>query len=123
MVAHDLSNETIGRSDPALLLTVPEELGAVDIPSRQIAPRALAKILVLHSHRSSGSRWGSGLLTAPGLNAGFLIRRDDEFRTMEGSAFPAPGIEIEDASGFASEIRIAGKDPTPVLPRTKGIST
>jgi len=121
LAAHDLSNETIGRSNPAPLLTVSEELSAMDIPSCQIAPSALAEILVLHPHRSTGSRWASGLFTASRLNAGFLIRRDDEFRTMEGSAFPTPGIEIEDAPGFASEIRVAGKDPTTVLPGTKSI--
>src|SRR6266852_1232271 len=32
-------------------------------------------------------------------------------------------IEVEDAPGFGSEIRIPGKDPTTVLPRTKGIGT
>jgi hypothetical protein len=55
------------------------------------------------------------------LNAGFFIRRDDELRILQGFALPDSGVEIEDAPGFGSEIRIAWKDPTAVLPRTKGI--
>lgn len=122
-VAHDLSDETVSGSNAAFLLTVSEELGTMDIPSRQIAPSALAEILVLDPHRSAGSRWPSGLFTASCLNAGFLICGDDEFRTMERFPVPGSSIEIEDAPGFESEIRIPGKDPTPVLPRTKGVGT
>jgi len=122
-VTHDLRDEAVGGNNSVFVLTVSEELGTMDVPSRQIAPSALAEIFVLYPHRSAGGRWQSGLFTGSRWNAGFLIRGDDEFRTMEGFPLPEPGIEIEDAPGFESEIRIAGKNPTPVLPRTKGIGT
>ena len=55
--------------------------------------------------------------------AGFLIRGDDELRALQRFSVPEPGIKIEDTSCFRSEIWIPGKDPTPMLPRTKGIGT
>jgi len=122
-LTHDLSEEALGWGNAAFLLTAAEELSVVDVPSRQIAPSAMAKIFVFDAHRAARSRWQGGLLTPSGLNAGFLICRDHEFRTMEGFALPEPGIEIEDAPGLASEIRIAGKNPTPMLPGTKGVGT
>jgi hypothetical protein len=63
------------------------------------------------------------LLTAARLDAGFLICTDDELRSLHGLALPDSGVEIENAPGFQSEVRVAGKNPTPVLPRTKGIGT
>jgi len=63
------------------------------------------------------------LLTASRWNAGFLLRRENEFRTREGLPLPDSGLEIEDAPGFESEIRIPWKDPTSRLPRTNGVGT
>ena len=81
-VTHDLSDEAVGGSNSVFVLTVSEELGTMDVPSRQIAPSAFAEILVLYAHRSAGGRGQSGLLTASRLNAGFLIRGDDELRAL-----------------------------------------
>ena len=85
--------------------------------------RTFAEILMFYPHRTGSSRRQRGLLTAPRLNTSFFIRGDDELRTLEGFSVPEPGIKIEDTPRFPSEIRIPGKDPTPVLPRTKGIGT
>ena len=40
--------------------------------------------------------------------------------TIERFPLPEASLEIEDVSGFASEIGIAWKDPTAVLPGTNG---
>lgn len=44
-------------------------------------------------------------------------------RTRQGFPLPDSGVEIENASGFASEVRIPWKDPTSLLPRTNGVGT
>src|SRR5436189_1854425 len=78
---------------------------------------------MLYAHRTVDRGRQTGLLTASRLNAGFFKHGDDELRALEGFAVPEPGVEIEDTSCFRSEIRVSGKDPTAVLPRTKGIGT
>ena len=75
-LTHDLSEEALGWGNAAFLLTAAEELSVVDVPSRQIAASAMAKIFVFDAHRSARSRWQGGLLTPSGLNAGFLLCRD-----------------------------------------------
>lgn len=75
------------------------------------------------AHRASRGRWQRGVLGTPGLNTGFLIRREDKFRPTEGPAFPESGIEIEDAPRLVGENRIAGEDPGAVLPWTNGVGT
>ena len=93
----------------------------MDVPSRQIGPSAFPEILMLDPHGSAGSGRQTSLLTAARLNTGFFVRRDDELRTLQGFALPDSGVEIQNASGFASEIRIPRKDPTSMLPGTNGI--
>jgi hypothetical protein len=133
LAPHHLRDEPIGGSNAVFLFTVSEELGTMDVPSRQIGPSTFQKILMLEPHGSAGGRWQTGLLTASRLNTGFFICGDDELRTMQGfplqgfplQGFPLPdaGVEIENASGFVSEVGIPRKDPTSMLPRTNGVGT
>lgn len=116
---HNLSDEAIGGGNAIFLFAVSEELGTMDIPSCQICPSALPEILVLNPHESASSNWQNGLLTASRLNTGFFIRAEDELRALQGFALPDAGVKIENAPGFASEIRIPGKDPIAVLPRSR----
>lgn len=121
--AHHLRDEPIGGSNAIFLFTMSEELGTMDVPSRQIGPSAFPEILMLDPHGSAGGSRQAGLLTASRLNTGFLICGDDELRTMQGFPLPGSGVEIENASGFVSEVGIARKDPTSMLPRTNGVGT
>ena len=121
--AHDLSDQAIGGSNATLFFTVSKELSLVDVPSCQIGPSTFAEILVLHPHGSASSDGQSWLFATACLNTGFLVRAEDELRSMQRFALPDAGIEIEDAPGFAREIGIRWKDPTAVLPRTQGIGT
>ena len=121
--AHDRGDETIGGRNTTLLFTMSKELGTMDIPSCQISPSTLPEILVLNPHGAASSNWQGGLLAAARLNTGFFIRAEDELRALQGFALPNSSVEIEDAPSFASKVRIAGKDPTTVLPRSKGVGT
>ena len=78
---------------------------------------------MFYACRTTGSGRPSGLFAASRLNAGFLIRGEDELSALQGLSLPEPGIKIEDTSCFGSKLRIPRKDPTPMLPRTKGIGT
>src|SRR5215469_2628742 len=120
---HNLSNEPIGGSNAALFFAASEDLGSMDVPSCQIGPSTLAEILALNPHASASGHGQGGLLATSRLNTGFFVRRDNEFRTMQRFPLPEASVEIEDTPGFASEIGIAWKDPTTVLPGTKGIGT
>ena len=121
--AHNRSDEPIGGSNATVFFAVSEDLGSMDVPSCQIGPSTLTEILMLNPHASANGNGQGGLLATSRLNTGFFVRRDNEFRTMQRFSLPDASVEIEDASGFASEIGIAWKDPTTVLPRTKGIGT
>ena len=123
LAPHHFRDEPVGGSNAAFLFTVSEELGTMDVPSRQIGPSAFPEILMLRPHGSAGDSRPTGLLTASRLNTSFFIRGDDELRTMQGFSLPDSSVEIENASGFVGEVRIPRKDPTSMLPRTNGVGT
>src|SRR3982751_235230 len=56
-----------------------------------------------------------------GLNRGLLVSRDDEVVISQGLAFPLAGGRVQHTTGLGLEIRIAGKDPRTVAPRTDGV--
>ena len=121
--AHPLRDEPIGGSNATVFFAVSEDLGSMDVPSCPIGPSTLAEILMLNPHASASGNGQGGLFATSRLNTGFFVGRDHEFRTLQRFPLPDASVEIEDAPGFASEIGIAWKDPTTVLPGTKGIST
>jgi hypothetical protein len=77
-LAHDFTDQAIGRGNPVLDCTTSKESGTMNIPGGQVSPRTLTKILVLHAHRAVGGGGQSGVFPAPGLNAGFFIEGKDE---------------------------------------------
>src|SRR5512143_560221 len=60
---------------------------------------------------------------AAGLNAGLLVCGDHEIVAPQRFALPAAGVEVQKAPRLQSEIRIARKDPAPMLPGPDGILT
>ena len=74
-----------------------EELGMMDVPSRQIGPSAFPEILMLDPRGSAGGSRETGLLTASCLKTGFFICRDNKLRAMQGFPLPDSGLEIENA--------------------------
>jgi hypothetical protein len=121
LLGHDLSHEAVGRGDAAFVLTATKYFGAMDIPGRQIGPGAFSEVLMLYAGGTAGSPRWSGLLAPASLHAGLFVGGNDKVGGAERDCFPPAFIEVQDASRFGCEIWVAGKDPTAVLPRTKGI--
>jgi len=122
LLAHDFSDEAIHRRDAILEFATTEYFGAVDIPSRQIDPSALTKVLVFNSGGAVRRGRQSRLFTAAGLNARLFVGRDHKVVSAQWSAFPDAMVEIKDRAGLGSKIGITRKDPASVLPRAKGVA-
>jgi len=122
LLFHDLADETLHRRDSGLDFAATEDLGAMNVPSRQVGPGAFTKVLVLDSGRAIGSRRQSRLFPPTRLDAGLLICRDDELVSSQWDAFPDALIEIKDRASFRSKIGVARENPTTMLPGTKSIA-
>ena len=61
------------------------------------------------------------MLATASLHAGFFVGGNDKVGREERDSLPPAFIEVQDACRLGCEIWVAGKDPTAVLPRTKGI--
>jgi hypothetical protein len=55
------------------------------------------------------------------LDAGLFIRTENELIGPEFTALPEALIEIQEPARLLCEVRVSGKDPTTVLPRTDGV--
>jgi hypothetical protein len=55
------------------------------------------------------------------LNAGFLVGGDHVFIAAQRFALPAALVKVQDSSRFLLELRIAGENPTAVLPGADGV--
>ena len=73
LLAHDFADQPVHGSDSALDFTATEDFCAMDIPSRQVGPGALAKVLVLDTSGTPGSWWECRLFAPSGLNAGLFV--------------------------------------------------
>jgi len=56
-----------------------------------------------------------------GLDTGLLVGRDDEFVVAQRLSLPAAIVQVQDPPGLGLEVRIARKDPAPVLPRANRV--
>jgi hypothetical protein len=108
--------------DSAVDFTATEDFCPMDIPSRQVGPGALAKVLVLDASGTAGSWWECGLFAPSGLNAGLFVGGNNIVIRTQRGAFPNPLVKIEDRTGFIGEVGIAREDPGSMLPRAEGIS-
>ena len=122
LLVHDFADEAIHRSDSVLDFTTAENLGPMDIPSCQVGPSALAKVLVLDARGTMGSGRQGWLFPAAGLNAGLFVSGDDVVVSAQRSAFPDAFVQIKDGAGFVGKVGVAREDPASMLPRTEGIA-
>jgi len=121
LLAHDLSEEAVRWGNSIFRFAAAEEFGAMDVPSCQIGPGALAEILVLDSPGAVRSQRQTPMFSAAGLDAGLFICREDEFIASQWGALPRALIQVEDDTRLDSKLRIAGENPTSMSPRTEGI--
>ena len=121
LLAHDLLNQTIDRGNAALLFAAAEHLGPMYVPRGQIGPCTFTEILMFDSDGATRRRSQCRLLAATGLNTAFFVCRDDELARLERASLPNAIIQVEDAPGLGSEIRVPGKDPTAMSPGAKRI--
>ena len=56
LLAHDFADQPVHRGDAALDFAAAEDLGAMDIPGRQVGPSAFAEVLMLDASRALGRR-------------------------------------------------------------------
>jgi hypothetical protein len=76
---------------------------------------------MLNVHGGAGTASVRGMLAPPRLNTGFLVRGNDELIVFQGLIFPSAGVQIQEASSFVSELGVARKDPTAVIPRPNSV--
>ena len=119
-LAHDFTDETIHRRNTILELATTEYLGAVDIPSRQIDPSALTKVLVLNSHWAVRRGRQSRLFTTASLNARLFIGRDHKIVSAQRNAFPKTVVQVEDRTSLGSKMGITRKDPAEIETGERG---
>ena len=116
-----MSRKTVERHFPGFLFTTPDELSPMNIQCCYIRPRPAPFVLMFYFHGRAGIGWPSWDETSASLDMCLLIGRQDKFIIIEKFATPDSLIEIKDTSGFRGEVRIAGKNPEAVLPRTNSI--
>ena len=121
LLVHDFTDEALYRSHPILDFAASEELGAMNVPSRQVGPGTFAKVLMLNPDGAVGTGRQRRLFSASRLNAGLLVGRDYEVSSAQWRAFPNALVEIEDGTGVSRKIRITREDPTPMLPWAESV--
>ena len=55
------------------------------------------------------------------MNTGLFVCADDVIIGTQCNALPDALVKIENGSGFAGKVRIAGEDPASMFPGAKGI--
>ena len=122
LLAHDFTDEAIHGRDAILEFATTEYLGAVDIPSCQIDPSALPKVLVFNSRGAVRRGRQSRLFTAAGLNARLFVGRHHKVVSAQSCAFPDAMVQIKNRTSLSDKIGITRKDPASMLPRAKSVA-
>lgn len=120
-LGHDLGNQPIEGGNARLCFTTAKESGVMDVKGYHVGPSAAAFVLMFHPLRHTGLRGESGMQTAAGLDAGFLVCGEDELIVGERFALPKPFIEVQESPGLGRKVGVVGEDPAAVGPRANGI--
>src|SRR5262249_49490321 len=113
---HDLLDQPGERGDPGGGLAPAGDLPAADVPGGQVGQGAAALVVVLDAHRAGLAGRQGGVAAAAGLDGGLLIGADDVVVAARRRAVPGPGVRVERPGGLYRELRVADRDPGPVLP-------
>src|ERR1700730_6420051 len=95
-------------SIPFFALATSEDPSVVNIQGSQIDPGATAFVLMLDPHRRTGATGAGRMFASSCLDAGLLIRGDDELIVPQRFILPMALVQIKDAPAFAGKVRIAG---------------
>lgn len=120
-VGHNPVDQAIKGHNAALRLAVSEKPGPVDVQGRQVSERSAPLVLMFDLHRLAGLGWLGRMDASAGLDAGFFVGGNDELVLLQGLALPDSLVEIQQASGFEGELRVTGKNPTAMKPRSDGV--
>jgi hypothetical protein len=120
-LTHHLGDQPIKGGDAVFGFATAEEFGMVDVPSSDLDQSAPALVLVLDIRGATGAGRQSGVLALADLDAGLLVRADYEVALGQGGAVPKALVKIENGAGLLQELRVAGKNPAPIAPRTNSI--
>ena len=115
-LGHHLGHQPVKRNDPGLSLAPAEELCPKNVERREVRPGAAPPVFVFDPHCLPRSWRKGGMPSCAGLNGGLLVRGQNELVVFERFPLKDPLVEVEDARGFGRKERIAGKNPTSVLP-------
>ena len=82
----------------------------------EIGPGSPACVLVLDTHHFAGLGGQTRVDAHASLNAGLLVRGDDELVVAQRFALPAARVQVQYSSRFGLEAWIAREDPAAMLP-------
>src|SRR5713101_263017 len=122
-LAHHVGHQFLEGDDAGGRFAAAEELHAVNVHRGQVRPGPAALILVLDARGPMRTGRPGGMHAAARLNAGLLVRGDHEIVAPQRLALPAAGVEVKNAPRLHTEVRVARKDPAPMLPGADGILT
>jgi hypothetical protein len=109
LLAHYFTDEALNRGHPVFDFAAAEDLGAMNVPGRQIGPGAFAKVLMLDLRGAVRRGRQRRLFSASSLNTRLLVRRDHEVISTQWSALPNALVEVEDGPALAAKLGSRGK--------------
>jgi len=115
-LTHHLVDQSVKCLNARVKLTAPEDFGPMYIPCRQISPSSATIVTMLDSHGTPRLSRLSGMHSSPGLNAGFLVRRQHELISLQCLSIPHPLVKVQHPTGLGLKLRVPREDPTAVLP-------
>ena len=93
------------RRDAGGGFTATEELRPLDIPGREVGPRAHPLVLMFDSRDAIGAGRHRGMSAAAHLNVGFFVGRQDVVIRRQWVALRGASVQIEEGAGFSSQRR------------------
>ena len=121
LLAHDLSDKALERSDAVLAFAAAEQLGAMHVPGGKVGQRAGTHVFVLDIDRATQSGRQRAVFASPSLNAGLLISAQNVIARPQCGTFPTALVQLEDAASLAGELRIAREYPGAVMLRPQRV--